>query len=101
MRHFRLDHSGRNIQAGALPTDHLGNLGWNIVARRAFDLADVAGDAQQCRGAAGERGRYLHGAGDLGANHLFISTGTSLTDGITGTGAADPLTWVRLARCPC
>jgi hypothetical protein len=80
MRHCCLDHSGRNIQAGALPTYHLGNLGWNIVARRAFDLADVAGDAQQCRG---------------------ISTGTSLTDGITGTGAADPLTWVRLARCPC
>jgi hypothetical protein len=31
----------------------------------------------------------------------FISTGTLLTDGTTGTGAADPLTWLRLARCPC
>lgn len=53
------------------------------------------------RAKAGTRPRHLAKSPSPRANHPFISTGTSLTDGITGTGAADPLTWLRLARCPC
>ena len=31
------------------------------------------------------------------SSHLALLS----ADGITGTGASDPLIWLRLARCPC
>jgi streptomycin 6-kinase len=65
----------------------------------ALDLA-----AEPGRGTAGTVAGYraaVSRASFQASEPPLISTGTSLTGGITGTGAADPLTRLRLARCPC